>query len=142
MNATKFAVLLVIGALCVNISASVVSEETKLGTSTPKTATKGIGAELDVTVRTDSYSSGTGYASVTQGRKGPRAASSGNGYTSTSGFVFARGPKAEASSTSGSNARGSAAAAANRNGAASRGDGSASSASTANGRTGSKGRKY
>ncbi|XP_023644074.1 uncharacterized protein LOC111832057 [Capsella rubella] len=64
MNATKFAVLLVIGVLCVNISARVVSKESKLGTSVSKTAIKGIGAELDVDAGTASYSTSNGYVSV------------------------------------------------------------------------------
>ncbi|XP_010418197.1 PREDICTED: UPF0540 protein At1g62060-like [Camelina sativa] len=144
MNATKFSVLLVIGVLFAIVTArevKEVSKETKLGTSVPKTATKGIGAELSVDVRTDSFSSGNGFSSATYSPKGPRAASSGNGFTSTGGAVSAQGRNANAASSSGSSAQGNAAAAANKNGAAARGDGSAGSASTASGRTNDKKKK-
>ncbi|XP_010473434.1 PREDICTED: UPF0540 protein At1g62060-like [Camelina sativa] len=144
MNATKFSVLLVIGILFAIVTArqvEEVSKENKLGTSAPKTATKGIGAELSVDVRTGSTSTGSGFASVTKSPKGPSAFSSGTGFTTTNGAVSAQGRNAAASSSSGSNAQGNAAAAANRNGAAARGDGSAASASTASGRTTDKKKK-
>ncbi|EOA34416.1 hypothetical protein CARUB_v10021947mg [Capsella rubella] len=141
MNTIKFAVLLVIGALCVNVSARAVSKESKLGTSTPKTATKGIGAELSAQAGTTSYSVSSGYVSVTRSRKGPNAFADGSGSTGTSGNVSADRPKSEVSSSSGSNAQGGAAGAADRRGAAAGGNGSAASGSTAKGRTSGKGKK-
>ncbi|XP_019085224.1 PREDICTED: UPF0540 protein At1g62060-like [Camelina sativa] len=144
MNATKFYVLLVIGILFAIVTArqvEEVSKENKLGTSAPKTATKGIGAELSVDAQTESTALGSGYASVNQSPKGPNAFSSGTGFTSTRGNVSAQGRNANATSTSGSGAQGSAAAAADRKGAAARGNGSAGSSSTARGSTNDK-KKY
>ncbi|XP_019085670.1 PREDICTED: UPF0540 protein At1g62060-like, partial [Camelina sativa] len=144
LNATKFSVLLVIGILFAIVTArqvEEVSKENKLGTSAPKTATKGIGAELSVDAQTDSTSTGSGFASVTKSPKGPSAFSSGTGFTSTRGNVSAQGRNANASSSSGSSAQGNAAAAANRKGAAARGDGSGGSGSTVRGRTTDKKKK-
>ncbi|XP_010430259.1 PREDICTED: UPF0540 protein At1g62060-like [Camelina sativa] len=144
MKATKLSVLLVIGILFAIVTArqvEEVSKENKLGTSAPKTATKGIGAELAVDAQTDSTTSGSSFSSATQSPKGPIASSGGFGFTSTRGNVSARGRNADASSTSGSSAQGNSAAAADRKGAAARGDGSSGSASTATGRTTDKKKK-
>ncbi|KAG7587957.1 hypothetical protein ISN44_As07g003170, partial [Arabidopsis suecica] len=126
MNATKFVVLLVIGVLCAIVTArhvEEVSEETKLGTSLPKTTTKGIGAQLFAYGTT--YSSSNVYSSARafKNPKGPEADAYENGYTSTSGQVYAKGRKARISSKSSSKATGEAEAAASRKAAAARAKG-------------------
>ncbi|CAH8256172.1 unnamed protein product [Arabidopsis lyrata] len=123
MNATKFVVLLVIGVLCAIVTArqaEEVSKETKLGTSLPKTTTKGIGAQLSAYGTTYSNSYVSSYARASNGPKGPDADAAEYGSTYTNGQVYAKGRKANISSKSGSKATGEAEAAANRKAAAAR----------------------
>ncbi|KAG7658159.1 hypothetical protein ISN44_As01g051530 [Arabidopsis suecica] len=136
MNATKFAVLLVISVLCAIVTArhvEKVSKETKLGTSLPKSTTKGIGAQLSAAGMTSSsgdvYSSATGFNNP----KGPDANAYENGYTSTSGQVIAKGRKTRVSSASASTAKGDAKAAVTRKAAAARANGKVASASRVKG---------
>ncbi|CAE5962454.1 unnamed protein product [Arabidopsis arenosa] len=126
MNATKFVVLLVIGVLCAIVTArhvKEVSEETKLGTSLPKTTTKGIGAQLFAYGTTNSNSYVSSYARSSSGPKGPDANAAEYGSAYTSGQVYAKGRKAKISSKSSSKATGEAAAAATRKAAAARAKG-------------------
>ncbi|CAL9237826.1 unnamed protein product [Arabidopsis halleri] len=148
MNATKFVVLLVIGVLCAIVTArhvEEVSKETKLGTSLPKTTTKGIGAQLFAFGRTDSNSYVSSYARATNGPKGPDADAAEYGSTYTNGQVYAKGRKARVSSSSGSKATGKAEAAASRKAAAARAKGSVKSNSrvkgSSSGKKGHKGKK-
>ncbi|EFH64309.1 hypothetical protein ARALYDRAFT_893294 [Arabidopsis lyrata subsp. lyrata] len=141
MNATKFVVLLVIGVLCAIVTArqaEEVSKETKLGTSLPKTTTKGIGAQLSAYGTTYSNSYVSSYARASNGPKGPDADAAEYGSTYTNGQVYAKGRKANISSKSGSKATGEAEAAANRKAAAARAKGSVKSDSRVKGSSSGK----
>ncbi|CAL9243437.1 unnamed protein product [Arabidopsis halleri] len=123
MNATKCVLLLVIGVCCAIVTArhvEEVSKETKLGTSLPKTTTKGVGAQLFAYGATYSTSDVYSFANAFKNPKGPGSNAYENGYTGTNGVVYAKGHKARVSSASRSKANGNAEAAVTHKAAAAR----------------------
>ncbi|CAH8262808.1 unnamed protein product [Arabidopsis lyrata] len=145
MNATKCVVLLVIGVCCAIVTArhvEEVSKETKLGTSLPKTTTKGVGAQLSAYGATYSTSDVYSFANAFKNPKGPGSNAYKNGYTGTNGVVYAKGHKARVSSASRSKANGNAEAAVTHKAAAARAKGLVKSDSRVKGSSSGKKKGY
>ncbi|KFK40619.1 hypothetical protein AALP_AA2G019800 [Arabis alpina] len=103
-----------------------VTKETKIGVSSPRTATtNGLGAELAyVSVGTSTYNSGTGEVRVAVSPPGPSSGAIGTCYSDMSGYGYAESPhSAYVGACSNGNSDGSAEASAAPEGATARGAG-------------------